>query len=91
MPRPIPRSGPVDKTDSKRAEAAFDPLPFEGEAARASGRVFASAIAAGRKARGARAVDLLTAAVALSAGLPLYTRNRDDFQGLEGLVDVVVV
>ena len=75
----------------QRAEAAFDPLPFDGNAARAYGRVFAAVAAAGRRARGARAVDLLIAATALSAGLPIYTRNGDDFRGLEDLVDVVVV
>ena len=75
----------------QRAEAAFDPLPFDGEAARAYGRVFAAVAAAGRKARGARAVDLLIAAAALGAGLPLYTRNGDDFRALEGLVDVIEV
>lgn len=75
----------------QRAEAAFDPLPFDGDAARAHGRVFSSVIAAGRKARGARAVDLLIAATALSVGLPLYTRNGDDLRALEDLVEVVVV
>jgi predicted nucleic acid-binding protein len=75
----------------QRAEAAFDPLPFDGEAARAYGRIFSSVVAAGRKARGARAVDLLIAATALSAGLPLYTRNGDDFCALEDLVEVVVL
>lgn len=75
----------------QRAEAAFDPLPFDGEAARAYGRVFAAVIAAGRKARGARAVDLLIAATALSTGLPLYTRNGDDFRALDDLVEIIVV
>lgn len=75
----------------QRAEAAFDPLPFDGEAARAYGRVFAVVAASGRKARGARAVDLLIAATALAAGLPLYTRNGRDFEGLEELLTVVVV
>jgi predicted nucleic acid-binding protein len=75
----------------QRAEAAFDPLPFDGEAARAYGRVFASVIAAGRKARGARAVDLLIAATALAEDLPLYTRNGDDFRALDDLLDVMVV
>ncbi|MGH9230115.1 MAG: type II toxin-antitoxin system VapC family toxin [Acidimicrobiales bacterium] len=75
----------------QRAEAAFDPLPFDGHAARAYGRVFASVTAAGRKARGPRAVDLLIAATALASELPLYTRNGDDFLGLEQLVQVVVV
>lgn len=75
----------------QRAEATFDPLAFDGDAARAYGRVFASLMAAGRKARGARAVDLLIAATALSTELPLYTRNGDDFRGIEQLVEVVVV
>ena len=38
----------------QRAEAAFDPLPFDSEAARAYGRVYAAVAAAGRKARGAK-------------------------------------
>ena len=75
----------------QRVEAAFDPLPFDSEAARAYGRVFAAVMAAGRKARGARAVDLLIAATAVSARLPLYTRNGDDFRGLDGLLEVLVV
>ena len=75
----------------QRAEAIFDPLPFDSEASRAYGRIYAAVAGVGRKARGARAVDLLIAATACSAGLPLYTRNPDDFQALRGLVDVVVV
>lgn len=75
----------------QRAEAAFDPLPFDSEAARAYGRVYAAVIAAGRKARGARAVDLLIAATACASSLPLYTRNPDDFSGLADLVQVVAV
>src|SRR5690349_23077702 len=57
----------------QRAEAAFDPLPFDADCARAYGRVYAAVAASGRKARGARAVDLLIAATALSVGLPLFT------------------
>ena len=72
----------------QRAEAAFDPLPFDGEAARAYGRIYAAEVASGRKARGARAPDLLIAATACAAGLPVYTRNPEDFQGIQGLVDV---
>jgi predicted nucleic acid-binding protein len=75
----------------QRAEAAFDPLPFDSEAARAYGRIYAAAVAAGRKARGVRAVDLLIAATACSHGLPLYTRNPADFRALGTLVEVVSV
>ena len=95
-------AGPHTTTDPKvaasrqerlqRAEAAFDPIPFDADAARAYGRIVAAIAAAGRrKARGARAVDLLIAAVALAADLPLFTRNPDDFRHLEDLVDVVAV
>lgn len=75
----------------QRAEAAFDPLPFDADAARAYGRIFAAVTATGRKARGPRAVDLMIAATALALELPLYTRNGDDFRGLERLLPVVVV
>jgi len=75
----------------QRAEAVFESLAFDAEAARAYGRIYAAVAAAGRKARGARAVDLLIAATAASEGLPLFTRNGTDFESLEGLVDVVVV
>jgi hypothetical protein len=75
----------------QRAEAVFDPLPFDSDASRAYGRVYAAVSASGRKARGARAVDLLIAATACATGLPLYTRNPDDFAALEGLVEIVAV
>ena len=75
----------------QRVEAAFGPLPFDTDAARAYGRVFSAVMISGRKARGARAVDLLVAATALAAGLPIYTRNGDDFLPLTDLVEVVVV
>ena len=75
----------------QRTEATFEPLPLDGAVARAYGRVYAALAAAGRKARGRRAFDLLIAATALAAGLPLYTRNPDDFQELHGLIDVVAV
>ena len=73
----------------QRTEAAFDPIRFDADAARAYGRIFTAITAAGRKPRGARAVDLLIAATALAAGLPLYTRNSDDFHGLHDLIEVI--
>jgi predicted nucleic acid-binding protein len=75
----------------QRVEATFDPLPFDANAARAYGRVFSAVVTAGRKPRGARAVDLLIASTAVAAGIPLCTRNPDDFQSLEELIDVISI
>ena len=75
----------------QRVEAAFDPLPVDAAVARAYGLVFAAAISAGRSPRGRRAFDMLSAATAVAAGLPLYTRNSADFAELGGLVEVVQV
>lgn len=75
----------------QRTETTFEPLPVDGAVARAYGRVYAAVAAAGRKARGRRAFDLLIAATALAAELPLYTRNPVDFDELDGLVQVVAV
>jgi predicted nucleic acid-binding protein len=75
----------------QRAEATFDPLPIDAGVARAYGRVYAAVRSAGRKARGPRAMDLLVAATAVAANLPLYTRNPRDFSGLSHLLEVVPV
>lgn len=75
----------------QRAEATFDPLPFDTTCARAYGHVYAHIRAGGRKARGRRAVDLLIAATALAKELPLFTANPADFVGLEALINVIAV
>ncbi|MDA8309162.1 MAG: type II toxin-antitoxin system VapC family toxin [Actinomycetota bacterium] len=75
----------------QRTEATFDAIPFDTAAARAYGRVYSAVASTGRKARGGRAVDLLIAATAAAADLPLYTRNGADFGGLEDVVTVVAV
>ena len=75
----------------QRAEATFEPLPVDSAVARAYGRVYAAVGASGRKARGRRAVDLLIAATAVAAGLPLYTRNPEDFSGLSDILEIVEV
>jgi hypothetical protein len=73
----------------QQAEADFDPLPFDAEAARACGRVAASLRRAGRKGR-APSYDAMIAATALARDLPLYTCNPDDFAGIDGLEIVPV-
>lgn len=72
------------------AATTWDPLPFDTDAARMYGRVFAAVRTAGRSAR-PRLADLLIASTAASNGLPLYTRNPDDFTGLERLVTVETI
>ena len=68
----------------QQAEADFDPLPFDADAARAFGRVAASLRQAGRKVQ-ARSYDAMIAATALSNGLPLYTVNPAEFKSVDGL------
>jgi len=70
--------------------ATWDALPFDTEAARTYGRIFAATRAARRSSRG-RLSDLLIASTAAANGLPLYTRNPADFVGLEEIVTVVAV
>jgi predicted nucleic acid-binding protein len=93
--------GPHATTDSderarrqdllQRAEATFDPLPVDPAVARAYGRVYAAVTGLGRKARGARSLDLLIAATALASGLPLYTRNPADLRGVESPIEIIAV
>jgi tRNA(fMet)-specific endonuclease VapC len=73
----------------QQAEADFDPLPFDAAAARAFGRVAASLRRAGRKTT-ARAYDAMIAATALAHGMPVYTCNPADFEGIDGLEVVAV-
>ncbi len=73
----------------QQAEADFDPLPFDADAARAFGQVAASMRRSGRKP-GARAYDAMIAAIALANSLPLYTCNPTDFVGIDGLEVVAV-
>ena len=75
----------------QRTEATFEPLPVDGAVARAYCRLYVAVAAARRKARGRRALDLLIAATALAAGLPLYTRNPGDFGELSSLLEIVAV
>ena len=67
----------------QRVEALLEPLPFDAAAARAYGRIYAATRARRRKPRGARAVDLMIAAVALAHDLPLFTCNPDAFEHLD--------
>ncbi len=73
----------------QQAEADFDPLPFDRAAAHSFGQIAASLRRSGRTAA-ARAYDALIAATAMANGLPVYTCNPDDFNGMDGLTVVPV-
>ncbi len=72
----------------QQVEATFEPLAFDAAAARSYGQMVAAVADSGRSHR-RRIADLLIAATAHANGLALYTRNPDDFAGLEDLLPVV--
>ncbi|CAN5275237.1 hypothetical protein BH24ACT12_BH24ACT12_05180 [soil metagenome] len=74
----------------QEVEAKLEPLRFDGTAVRSYGLVVAAVVREGRKPR-SRFADLLIAATAHANGLDLYTRNGDDFAGLEDLVHVIAI
>jgi predicted nucleic acid-binding protein len=70
------------------ATSTWDPLPFDGDAARIYARMFAAARAAGQTSR-SRLADLLIASTAAANSLPLYTRNPSDFEALKAMIQIV--
>ncbi|WP_405582829.1 type II toxin-antitoxin system VapC family toxin [Streptomyces sp. NBC_01190] len=72
------------------AVADFDALPFADDAAARYGTLVTLTVAARRDPR-PRRMDLMIAAIASVKGLPLFTRNADDFKGLESIVTVVAI
>lgn len=72
------------------ATATWDPLPFDAEAARMYGRMFAATRAAGQSSR-SRLADLLIASTAAANNLPVYTRNPDDFRAVNGIVKIITL
>lgn len=73
----------------QQAEADFDALPFDANAARAFGRVAASLRQSGRKPA-ARSYDAMIAATAMAHALPVYTCSPDDFSGIDGLEVIAI-
>lgn len=76
------------QTRLQEVEAKFEPILFDGSAARSYGLVVAAVVRKGRKPR-SRFADLVIAATAHANGLDLYTRNGDDFRGIDDLVHVI--
>ena len=74
----------------QEVESTLEPIPFDGATARSYGLIVAAVVGEGRTPR-SRFADLLIAATAHANQLDLYTRNADDFTGLESLVRVIAV
>jgi predicted nucleic acid-binding protein len=72
----------------QEVESRLEPLPLDAAAARSYGQIVAAVVAAGRTHR-SRIADLMIAAIAHSNGLDLYTRNPDNFAGLDDLITIV--
>jgi hypothetical protein len=72
------------------ARAAFDPLPFDDDAADAFEHLLATLCSEGTAEWRTRSFDALIAATAVANGMPVYTCNPKDFERLDG-VDVVAV
>jgi predicted nucleic acid-binding protein len=68
----------------------FDALPIDDAVAASYGQIASAVVDVGRQPR-ARSMDLLIAATAHAHSARLYTRNINDFHGLNDLVDVVEV
>jgi tRNA(fMet)-specific endonuclease VapC len=82
-------TGSADERAARQAhlqqtESDFETIAFDGDAARAFGTV-AAALRASRRKATARAYDALIAASAIAQGLPLFTCNPKDFEGIPGL------
>jgi predicted nucleic acid-binding protein len=91
---PLLAASPIEaakrQTRLQEVESRFEPIPFDGAAARSYGLVVAAVVGQGRQPK-SRFADLLIAATAHANRLDLYSRNPDDFTGLEDLVRVIAV
>lgn len=85
---PSERASRADRL--QQVEATFDPLPFTAESARRFAHLAGLVVASGRNPR-PRRLDLMIAAVASTNGLPLYTRNPDDFTGTASILTTSAV
>ncbi len=68
----------------------FDALPVDEAVAVSYGRLAAAVVEVGRQPM-RRVMDVLIAATAHAHGATLYTRNPEDFAGLEDLIGVVTI
>jgi predicted nucleic acid-binding protein len=91
---PLLAATPVEAANRQNrlqeVESLLEPIPFDAAAARSYGLVVAAGVHERRRPR-SRFADLLIAATAHANSLDLYTRNADDFAGLEDLLRVIAI
>jgi predicted nucleic acid-binding protein len=87
---PTPIEAAKRQARLQEVESRLEPIPFDGAAVRSYGLIVAAVVREGRKPR-SRFADLLIAATAHAHQLDLYSRNAEDFTGLEKLIRVVAV
>lgn len=85
---------PVERTRRQqryeRVSAVWSPIAFGSEAARIYGALCESMRRGGRNPR-PRQFDLLIAATASVRGVPIITRNPDDFSAIHSSIEVIAV
>jgi predicted nucleic acid-binding protein len=74
----------------QEVESTLEPIQFNGATVRSYGLIVAAVVGEERTPR-SRFADLLIAATAHANQLDLYTRNGDDFTGLERLIRVIAI
>ncbi len=85
---PIERARRIERI--QRVETLFHPLPFDAIAARRLTHLAGLVVAISSSPK-PRKTDLMIGATASVHALPLYTRNPDDFAGLDSVLTVVPV
>jgi tRNA(fMet)-specific endonuclease VapC len=88
--RAMSGNAPPGRRTCRRRRLTSSRCPFDRASARAFGRVAASLLRQSGRKTAARAYDALIAATAMAHGLPVYTCNAADFEGIDGLQVVPV-
>ena len=89
LPSPVFRNAAREQRYHWIADT-FDLIPFDAGAARIYGALCANVRSLGRDPK-PRRFDMLIAAVAVALGIPLITRNENDFRGIHSALSIIAV